>query len=366
MFSKTTTTLVLITTLMAGVNAGVCNRGNLDNSDCIAMGCKWQSNSCREPDDCTLNKNVISSHDGRDFNTPMYVQRKPISAEVARLCNTEPMCTARYIVTLSRQFTSGGPNCNDYGMLPPHGVDQTECIYKDNTSTSTENRRDDWYRQGLKNYVGYPYPNDGVKQSIATSKNLVTALTTDTEDCYSNVNCAFPYGYYADTIKAKHSICVEIRNAGGKWVEIMAAAKGGKSSSFCVVDADAESDNADKSCTKAGDLVDHRESGVDAGESIHIRFHTEDNYDDANIDFHWRVSASYEPSTNGADPSQEKDAEDWSQFRDGAQFPMALMPAYPIGYVEPAVFGEATTDAASTTSPVFALILAALCAIMYL
>eukprot|EP00040_Diaphanoeca_grandis_P004613 m.29488 g.29488 ORF g.29488 m.29488 type:complete len:361 (+) comp16101_c1_seq1:191-1273(+) len=357
-------TTIVVLGFVAVSQAAVCQRYGVD--ECVASGCRW-TGSCNEPSDCSMSARVQSRFGTSVMNTGVTVYRKPLRPEIARLCNTLPECTARYRVDLSRTWTSGGPNCNDFGMLPVHGVDQTTCIYKDNSSTSTENRNDDWYRFGLKNYVHYPLPKDGVEQSIARSKNLVTALTLETDDCWNNKDCAFPYGYYADTIKSKHAICVEVRNAGGKWVEIMAASKGGKDSSFCVVDMDPASDNADKSCTKAGDLVDYRESGVDAGESMFIKFHTEDNYDDANIDFHWRISASYEKSTNGADSTQEKDAEDWSQFRDGAQFPMALMPAYPLGYVEPAVFEKVQADSAAWATPaLFTLMLAATCAILAL
>lgn len=54
-------------------------------------------------------------------DTGVYVRRKPIDPEVARLCDTHPGCTAIYTVELDSEFTTGPPNCNDMGMLPPHG-----------------------------------------------------------------------------------------------------------------------------------------------------------------------------------------------------------------------------------------------------
>lgn len=357
--------LSLLSLFIAGTNAAICGRIN-NRQDCVSRGCDW-SGSCRQPSACNTPSDSWVKHRydsaGRVENTGVRIIRAPIAPEVAQLCDTLPICTARYSVSLSRKWTSGGPNCNDYGMLPPHGVDQRECLTlpkADNLSVAEPNPA--WtgqHRVTLRDYVHYPLVNDGVQQSIAKAKNLVTALTVETEECNKNPDCAFPYGYYSDTIKRNHAVCVSIYNAENKWVEVMASSKGGSDAAFCAEDMDQLSDTQEPGCTLNGDLVFHRESGVNGGDPLNIMFLVKDNFDDANIDFYWRIAASYELSHDESEANKdvEKDAEDWSQYRDGAQFPEALMPAYPIGYEEPAVFEKESTDAASFTSPSSLLLL---------
>lgn len=283
------------------------------------------------------------------MRTGLASTRKPISPETARLCDSNDDCTAIYQVSLSSQWTTGPPNCNDVAMLPPHGVDQTLC-------TNFRN---------MKNYTGHPFPDDGVKQSVAASKNAVTALTEETERCFgdderSNNNCAFPLGFYVDTIKKNKKICVQVFGVQDKWVEIMGASRAGSDASFCVRDRNKDdAAGGDKGCTKAGDLVDIRESGQSIGtDQMFIEFFTEDNFDDANIDFYWRIAASEIKSTNPGD-ANNKDAEDWSQYRDGADYPMALMKPYPEGYDGVPVFEQALGSSAYWHSPTVVVVLVA-------
>lgn len=242
-------------------------------------------------------------------------------------------------------------------MLPPHGVDQTLC---NNTDLFRP------YALNLNNYVGHPYPTDGVKQSVAASKNAVTALTEETNNCFSNdrdsnANCAFPLGFYSDTIKKNKKICVKVRNVRDKWVEIMGSTRSGSDASFCVADRlkDAAA-GGDKGCTKAGDLIDIRESGQSVGtDEMFIEFFTEDNFDDANIDFQWRVTGSLVASRNDGNTRDDPDAEDWSQHRDGADFPMSLMKPYPEGYDGQPVFETQTGSSAMHCAPTLLVVLAA-------
>lgn len=293
-----------------------------------------------------------------DLNTGVRAIRKPVSAEVARLCSSDDDCTAIYRVDLSSRFTTGPPNCNDIGMLPPHGKDQTEC------RTNPDGTANALFPQSvpLTDYTDHPFKNDGVKQSVAASKNAVTAITEETTDCFSNGNrnCAFPLGFYADTILKNKKICVQVRNVQDKWVEIMAASRAGSDASFCVRDRlKDDAANGDKGCTQAGDLVDIRESGQSRGtDNMYVEFFTEDNFDDANIDFHWRIAASMienrDPSSN-----QDPDAEDWSQHRDGADYPLSLMKPYPEGYDGEAVFEVQSPSSGSYSSPTLLVVLVA-------
>lgn len=355
----TTSTIVAVLALAAGANAGVCGNinsalyGSNTRQECIAMGCVYSGNRCQQPSECSSGSYVM--YEGQ--RTGVRATRKPIAPEVARLCDANEDCTAIYQVYLSSRWTTGPPNCNDIAMLPPHGVDQTECTNLGG---------------GLRNYTNHPFQNDPVRQSNAKAQNAVTALTQETTRCFEddqnrNNNCAFPLGYYSDTIKKNKKICVQIFNVQDKWVEIMAASKGGSDASFCVRDRlKDDAMGGDKGCTKAGDLVDIRESGQSPGtDNMFVEFYTEDNFDDASIDFHWRIAASMVTSS---DPSstEDKDAEDWSQYRDGADYPMSLMNPYPEGYDGEPVFDQVLGGSASFTSPtVFVVLVAAIVALLF-
>lgn len=347
----TTSTIVAFLALTTGANAGVCTNINSQYSgnaqECRSVGCLFSNGRCQQPTACSEASSVM--YEG--IRTGVYANRKPVSPEVARLCDANDDCTAIYTVSLSSRWTTGPPNCNDIAMLPPHGVDQTECTNLGG---------------GLRNYTDHPFQNDPVRQSIAKAQGAVTALTQETTRCFENDgvmknnNCAFPLGYYSDTIKKNKKICVRVRNVMDKWVEIMAASKGGSDASFCVRDRlKDDAMGGDTGCTKAGDLVDIRESGQSAGtDEMFIEFYTADNFDDANIDFNWRIAASLVPSS---DPSStgDKDAEDWSQYRDGGDYPASLMNPYPEGYEGDPVFDQFLGGSASFTSPTVLVVLAA-------
>lgn len=352
-----TSLILVVLSLAAGANAGVCGNNWAQfrsRSECESIGCKYSNNNCRQPDACIASGTV--TYMGRA--TGLSAERKPISPETARLCDVDADCTAKYVVQLHRQWTTGPPNCNDKAMLPPHGVNQSECP-QDETSIYNGVR--------LMDYTGHPYKNDGIKQSVAAAQNAVTALTEETQSCFSNDlnasdNCAFPLGYFSDTIQKGKKVCIKVRNAEDRWIEIMAASKSGSDASFCVKDRNKdELTDGDKGCAKAGALVDIRESGQSPGtDEMEIEFYTEDNFDDANIDFHWRIAAS-EVQTVDDTPGREetRDGEDWAQYRDGADYPMSLMKPYPEGYEGDAIFETEGESSALTSSPVLFLVLVA-------
>jgi len=370
-----TTNIIAVIAFAAAANAqatGVCqnvqntfrNENNFRN-ECESVGCVFRGNQCRQPAACTAGGNVEYLGE----TTGLRATRKPIAPEVARLCDTDNDCSAMYVVDLMPRWTTGPPNCNDMAMLPPHGVNQSECkeikpeLFKDSVRRGGGGISG-WHanRNDLQDYIGHPFKNDGVKQSVAASKNSVTAITEDTEDCFeSNQNCAFPLGFWSDTIRKGFKVCVKVTNAMDKWIEIMAASKSGSDASFCVRDRNKDENvDGDKGCTKAGDLVDIRESGQSIGtDDMFIEFFTEDNFDDANIDFQWRVAASM---LTNIDPTKDKDGEDWAQYRDGADYPMSLMKPYPEGYEGDAVFETDSASSASWVSPSAFMVLVAVLA----
>lgn len=222
---------------------------------------------------------------------------------VAELCDTDTECSAMYTVELSRDFTTG-EGCNDIGMLPPHGADQTHCAAEE-ADIEPEGRM--WTGATLNNYKGHPFPTDGIKQSLAAAQGSVTALTESGLDCAlsnsasQNQNCAFPLGYKSDTILKHLGICVSVVNAQDKWVEIMASSTEGSSGgSFCVRDRKPSANqDGETGCTVSGDLIDIRESGnrpaaatnANAQDKMSVIFYAQDNTDDAAIGIHWRITA---------------------------------------------------------------------------
>jgi hypothetical protein len=364
-----TTNIIAVLAFAAAASAqstGVCQ--NVDatfrgiQNECESVGCVFTGSRCRQPAACTDDGYVEYLGE----RTGLRATRKPIAPEVARLCDSDNDCSAMYVVDLQPRWTTGPPNCNDMAMLPPHGANQSECkeIKPELFSDAVRRQRSDWNSntRPLQDYIGHPFKNDGVKQSVAASKNSVTAITEDTDDCFeSNQNCAFPLGFWSDTIRKGFKICVKVTHARDKWIEIMGASKSGSDASFCVRDRNKDENvDGDKGCTKAGDLVDIRESGQSIGtDDMFIEFFTEDNFDDANIDFQWRVAASI--MTN-MDPTKDKDGEDWAQYRDGADYPMSLMKPYPEGYEGDAVFETDSDSSASWVSPSAFMVLVAVLA----
>lgn len=314
-------------------------------SACVAIGCYWTGSACRQPQECAAQSNDIVTYNG--MQTGVKVVRYPLDPEVVRLCNDNTECSAMYQVTMMPKFVTGPPNCNDYAMLPPHGVDQTECAQVDPSA----------YPAGdMKDYLGHPFPDDGVKQSVAKAELSVTALTESGDNCSTtrfpdrNPQCAFPLGFKSDTIIKNLGICVEITGVQDKWVEIMASSReGSNGASYCARDRNAKI-NHEEACTVSGDLIDIRESGNSIGsDNMNIMFYARDNNDDAQMSILWRISASHMPST---DPSvAEKDAEDWSLYRNGGDFPSALMEPYPANFEGEPVFEASTESSGSWSVP---------------
>ena len=320
--------------------------------ECTTVGCHWDGGTCRQPLACDNVNNDRITYDG--VTTGVRIDRYPISPGVAELCDADQECSAMYTLTLSQQWVTGN-NCNDYAALPPHGVDQTVCEEKGFT--------------GMMNYVGHPWPNDGLKQSIARGERSVTALTEEGYNCSSTQNpdgnpqCAFPLGFKTDTILKDKGICITVTNAQDKWIEIMASSReGSNGGSYCVRDRNAVK-NQEEACTPSGDLIDIRESGISAGtKPLNLILEAQDNFDDAQIEVLWRITSSYmlstDTDTGGATP--QKDDEDWSLYRNGGAYPASLTQPYPEGYDGEPVFQQSTgTSGAWTASSVFMVFAAA-------
>jgi len=162
------------------------------------------------------------------------------------------------------------------------------------------------------------------------------------------------------------AICVMVEGdeekVGTRWIEIMASSqKGSGGGSFCVKDWNSDgtvdTDQQDEACTKEGDLYECRESGNTAlGENMMVKFMAQDNMDDAQIKFNWRITASKLPQD--PETKEEKDAEDWCQFRDSADYPMSLMDPFPGDFKGRPVF-EVEQSGAHVQGSVLAIIIAA-------
>jgi hypothetical protein len=214
----------------------------------------------------------------------------------------------------------------------------------------------------MKDFENHPFPTDETKQARARSMNAQTALTEETKECWRNNNCAFPLGFMTDTIHKNKAICVEVYNAEDKWVEVMASSrKGSDGGSFCVADW---GEGEDQACTKEGDLYECRESGNNFyGGTMKLKFFAQDNLDDAHIGVYWRIAASKLPAGKTGVDGEEKDAEDWCQFRDGSDYPLSLMGAYPIEFVGNPVFDIQPDGSGAVVS---SILLSAVCALVAL
>eukprot|EP00039_Didymoeca_costata_P018041 m.331910 g.331910 ORF g.331910 m.331910 type:complete len:354 (+) comp16814_c0_seq1:97-1158(+) len=331
---KVVAVVALTVALTGGAGASICTTLSDRRDECVSLGCKYSGNRCQQPDSCTNSGSI--SYQGQ--STGVSASRLPMAIpEHASLCTSNPECSAIYTVYLQDRFSTGPPNCNDIGMLPPHGNDQTKCATINPATYS---------RSNSKNYENHPFPNDAVKQASARALNAQTALTEDSEGCDENENCAFPLGFKTDTLHKGKAVCVVVRNAQEKWVEIMASSrKGSDGGSYCVSDW---GEGEDQACTKEGDLYECRESGNSPfGDSMTVKFYAQDNVDDANIKIFWRITASKLPKGQTGQAGEEKDAEDWCQFRDGGDYPLTLMGAYPIEFEGNPVFDK-TEDSATT------------------
>lgn len=139
-----------------------------------------------------------------------------------------------------------------------------------------------------------------------------------------------------------------------------ASSSGSNGGSFCVSDWGPEGN--EQACTKEGDLYECREAGRSQsglGEhEMRLKFQAFDNIDDAHIEMYWRITASKLPEGTTGEEGEEKDAEDWCQFRDAADFPLSLMGAYPKNFNGNPVF-DVRPSSGSRLAPAAALIAAA-------
>jgi len=332
-----------------------------DEALCRTTGCEWNGRRCTEPAACKKQDRVIK-YLGRD--TGLWTVRKPMPIpEHSSLCFENPECTAIYKVKLSTKMTTGPPNCNDMGMLPPHGRDQTVCAQREQAIFAP-------VRNDLRDFRNHPYPDVAFKQNAARQNNEVTALREESTNCWNNNNCAFPLGFASDIMHKNKAVCVIVEGdgrdkVGTRWVEIMASAqKGSGGGSFCVrdwnPDGTIDTDQQDEACTKEGDLYECRESGNNMfGEHMMVKFFAQDNTDDAHIEFNWRIVASKLPED--AETKEEKDAEDWCQFRDSADYPLSLMDPFPGDFAGRPVF-EVDDSGAQTHGSTLGVVAAAICA----
>lgn len=348
---------------MEGDSAKMQGLDNVDKSlkdECLTLGCDFAGNTCSEPAACKEDNTKVLKYLNNDIN--VIASRTPISPETASLCSTDPDCTAIYRLTLEEKFTTG--QCNSYGAdigaVPPHGSNQVPCAeIMPGTFAKVKDE--------LRDYTKHPYPDDAVRQRAATSKGGNTALFEDSDRCWVNNMCAYPKGFLSDSIHKNKNVCIYVSGAADRWVEIMAASKDGSNGgSFCVEDwKRTDSEQADRACTKEGDLYECRESGnTQFGDSMKIKFFAADNYDDGNIQFYWRVVASKLPAGGTGIEGEEKDAEDWCQAsRDGADYPSSMMNPYPDGYDAPRVMDK-VEDAAAMTLPTVITMVAVVAAVL--
>lgn len=314
-------------------------------------GCRWDG-SCREPTQCSGDEDDIRSRGAPNGDrTGLRVLRKPMDAAQASLCDSHPECTSIYRLSLDARYTTGPPNCNDIGFLPPHGRDQLECtqiapdLFGDGREGRTSSR-------DLRDYTSFPFPEDVVKQNL----EVPTALL-DASECWDDRDCPYPLGYMTDIVLKGKSICLEVTGAEEKWIEIMAASRqGSNGGSYCVADW---LDGGNEACTKEGDLYQCRESNNPTfGDALKLKFYAADNIDDARIEIYFRVTASkLAPGKTGVE-GQEKDAEDWCQFRDSADYPASLLKPYPDGFDGLPVF-KSRKSAAAGLGPLPVLVAAA-------
>lgn len=335
--------------LVAGsTGQGICRGSSLRTNEiaCNATGCHFDGTQCREPLACTATAgDVLTYTDGSDvIETGVTVLRHPLPPAVARLCDVDTECSAKYSLSLTGKFVSG-EMCNDFGALPPHGVDQTPC---------TEVDPDKYKDTEMKDYTGYPFKDDGVKQSLAREQRSVTALTESGDDCTSkhgsgtNSQCAFPLGFKSDIILKDLGVCIDIQGVHDKWIEIMAQSKeGSNGGSFCALHRDSQI-ASETGCTVNGDLIVRMESGVsDTDTDLRLMFAAQDNKDDSEIGILWRIVSSHIKSANEDEPDEDKDAEDWTLYRSGGDYPAALVDVTPENYKPDPVYTEASTSGAS-------------------
>lgn len=329
---------------------GVC--GRISNQvACENKGCRWQS-GCRQPTACSASSGEYITYDGD--RTGIQVLRHPVSPEVAELCDTDVECGARYIAHLSFDFVTGGPNCNDVAMLPPHGIDQRECTAVDGTAYPTNK---------MKDLRRHPFPNNGVKQSLAMEAGSTTALLESGINCRTtagngdNTQCAFPYGFKTDMIHKRLGICVEVRNVQDRWVEIKAEPQPGSGgASFCVRDRNAPIDQ-ELGCTVAAGLHEIRESGNSVGtDNMNVIFYAQDNTDDSEINIWWRITGSHVVTSDPDPTSGEGEAENWSLHRSANDFPDSFGDRYAKTHQGFPVFQASTGSSASWTAPTAALV----------
>ena len=202
-----------------------------------------------------------------------------------------PQCTRIYRVTLNKEYTV---QCNDYGMLPPHGsvvVFFFFFFFKSKYPTGfyffsfffffflnqiderTGCQNNEWYStlaaQGkLKDWRNEPYKNVPEKQAAARARSSVTALTEEAGT--GKATDAFPQGFHMDTLHEYYGVCLEIIGASDttvpdRWLEIMGQAVQ-QDRSFCVKDWDNPNlqDSPIQEACGGGELYQCRNAGVRA------------------------------------------------------------------------------------------------------
>jgi len=394
MMMRATLTIMASAAAVSVTLASPCFQiGRNQKDECETLGCRYDGGNCREPTFCEqASEPYLYVHPYGDSTIDTFrVIRPPLTTEQSNLCSpaNSPECSVIYEVTLTPEYTTGPPNCNDLGMLPPHGRNQEICA--DPTKNQLEETESKYWENNarkskLGDYTNHPFPNDPIKQSVAAGANAHTSLMEETANCFKmdskwlattddntnkrnedrpngelNRQCAFPLGFASDTILKNKAVCVKVKGAEGRWVEIMAASAGGSSGgSFCASDWGAEGE--EQACTKEGDLYECREAGrSQSGGSEHemrVKFQAFDNIDDAHLGINWRIVASKLPEGSTGVPGEEKDAEDWCQFRDAADYPMSLMGAYPKNFKGNPVFDIKRSSGAGLV-PAAAAVLAA-------
>lgn len=277
-----------------------------------------------------------------------------------------PQCTRIYRVNLTREFTT---QCNDYAMLPPHGVNQIDAIsgcqnnsfYKDLAASGK-----------LKDWRGEPFKTNVEKQAAARARASVTALTEPAGT--GSATDAFPQGFHMDTLHEYHSVCVEVVGVSDdrvkdRWVEIMGQSTQ-QDRSFCVRDWDNPNlqDNIAQESCGGGELYSCRNSAVrNAGGRMKVMFFCRENCESTDMNFYWRIVSSHETSSQNS-KEEKSDNEDWCAFRRGDDYPSSLLQPYPNNYVPPNVFQKSTNSAAPTRALAFPflVLLALLASLVFL
>lgn len=304
------------------------------------------------------------------FGTNNGVPVMPAAAGVTKMRSTTPdavvncdypLCSAVYKVRLDRKYTT---QCNDYAMLPPHGINQLDAVtgcqhndfYKDLVGAGRGNQ--------LEDYRNEPYANDVGKQAAARARDSVTALTEQ--------DVASPQGFKLDKLYEYHAVCVEVWGVSDskvpdRWIELMGQSVQ-QDRSFCVSDLDKDPlrQNVPQAACGVGELYQCRNAAVtrvgavtnaNGGQMpMRLMFHCTENCDQTEMDFYWRIVSSHETSSLNSN-DEKSDNEDWCAFRSGTDYPTSLLKPYPDSYQAPPVFQKSRNAAAAPAPLAFPLLI---------